>query len=155
MRIGPITKAKLINLDVSHYKEFPCHELTPCKVISVIDGDTIKIGTLDCNFIFNLRILGVDCPESKRNKAKSEEEYIAGNRVTEIVKSWLEEDNYIAGVRCVKKCKYCRYVGDLYLLSSETFLSKRLLEEKLAQAYDGRGARPDWTPEYLKYIKPC
>lgn len=118
--------------------------ITYAKVIKVYDGDTITVATRLHNdkqaivYRFPVRFRGIDAPEMK------------GGSPTECQKAVVSRDalsNLILGriieLRNNGKEKYGRLLSDIYL--DDLHVNKWMLEQKYAVAYNGKGAKEDWS----------
>ena len=139
-----------INWDIvdSKIKDFTFEgETKTAKVVSVYDGDTIKVvfslsGKL---FKFNCRISGVDTPEIR---TKNEKEKAYGLKVRDKLKEKIL--NKVVVVQCGKFDKYGRLLIDIQQEGTET-ISKWLIKNNYAFPYDG-GKKREWGP-FLQAIK--
>lgn len=114
------------------------------KVVSVYDGDTIKVIVDDMPFwldTISVRINGYDTPEI-RGKCATEKElaYMARDHLRMLVQTADEVylDNY-------KKGKYFRLIADVYVVIGNKAYNVKdsLIDLGLARAYDG-GKRESW-----------
>ena len=108
-----------------------------CKIVRVIDGDSIIID-IDLGFshwIHNesIRLYGVDTPECRTRDA---EEKAAGL----LAKEFVEEALHVGGTYTLttkEKGKFGRYLGTIYL-TEETSINAALVKERLAVPYFGQ-----------------
>ncbi len=114
------------------------------RIISVYDGDTIKV---DLDFsgpaIFNrnisIRILGIDTPEI-HGQCEAEK------ALAQKAKAWLAdklEHAQSIELHNAGRDKYFRVLGDLVI--DGKFVSEQLIEQGLARPYDG-GHKTPWCP---------
>ena len=83
----------------------------------VSDGDTLKVRLLDSGQRVKVRILGIDCPESRRNEKCKREgqegrkgcdwQIPRGKRATRQAVAWLKQQTVV--LECGKRCKKDRY----------------------------------------------
>ena len=135
-----------INWDVidNNVKEFSFEgETKVAKVVSVYDGDTVKVvfPVLRKLFKFNCRISGVDTPEI-RTRNKEEKKYGL------MVRDKLREKilNKVVTIKCGDFDKYGRLLIDIKergALTEET-VSEWLVKNNYAFEYDG-GTKQDWS----------
>ncbi len=104
-------------------------KLPDCKVVEVIDGDTIKVDLGVNNQAETVRLIGVDTPESKhRDTSRNTEEgkiagkYLQGRLAGETVTLEFGEEQYD---------KYDRLLAYVYLGKEE--INKTLLKEGYAR----------------------
>ena len=108
-----------------------------CKIVRVIDGDSIIID-IDLgfsHFIHNesIRLYGVDTPECRTRDA---EEKAAGL----LAKEFVEEALHVGGTYTLttkEKGKFGRYLGTIYL-TDKTSINAALVKERLAVPYFGQ-----------------
>lgn len=127
----------------------------PARIVGILDGDTICVAIMfgDEALKINVRVLGIDAPETKLggiNKTSSEEK-AAGLKVKEYVALLYNDCNNIVFIKIACADKYFRYVADVYLPKSEETLSTHLLKLNYVKPYDG-GTKCKWTPQELAYI---
>ena len=115
------------------------------KVVSVYDGDTIKIVFPVHNNLYkwNCRLNGIDTPEL-RTKNNNEKEY--GYKVRDELRKKIL--NKVVNVECGKFDKYGRLLVTVY--NNEENINKWLVDNKYAFKYDG-GTKKDWCT-YLNSI---
>ena len=114
-----------------------------CKVVKVVDGDTIDV-TIDLGFdLFKkerVRVAGVDTPEKR---TRDLEEKALGIDATNWLKEKLEgalagDDDLVIRTELVGGVgKYGRLLGWLYLGDGDMSLNEAMIEEGYAWAYDG------------------
>ena len=121
-------------------------EVKIAKVVSVYDGDTIKVvfPFLRKLYKFNCRISGVDTPEI-RTRDKKEKEYGIKAR-DELRKKIL---NKVVKLKCGEFDKYGRLLVDIELSEEET-IKNWLINNNYAFEYDG-GTKKKWNV-YLNTI---
>tara|TARA_R110000751_G_scaffold14809_4_gene47828 strand:- start:623 stop:1030 length:408 start_codon:yes stop_codon:yes gene_type:complete len=108
-----------------------------CKIVRVIDGDSIIID-IDLgfsHFIHNesIRLYGIDTPECRTRDA---EEKAAGL----LAKKFVEEALHVGGTYTLttkEKGKFGRYLGTIYL-TDKTSINAALVKERLAVPYFGQ-----------------
>ena len=108
-----------------------------CKIVRVIDGDSIIID-IDLgfsHFIHNesIRLYGIDTPECRTRDA---EEKAAGL----LAKEFVEEALHVGGTYTLttkEKGKFGRYLGTIYL-TDKTSINAALVKERLAVPYFGQ-----------------
>ena len=116
--------------------------VTISELISVYDGDTFKVNIKEYPTILgekiSVRVNGIDTPEIKgkclqekelAQKAKKEAVYILKNAT-------------VIELRNMQRGKYFRIVADVY--ADGVSLSEKLIEKKLAVAYDGGTKTKNW-----------
>src|SRR5947209_3693018 len=116
----------LSKLDLTTVDDVPMKgQFTYSRVMKVIDGDTIRVAILINSYplAVDVRVIGVDCPESLKRNASCQLEMDAGLAIKNHIKEIL--DDKIVETILYKKDKYCRYCGDIKLVSGE-LLSKYL-----------------------------
>ena len=121
-------------------------EVKIAKVVSVYDGDTIKVvfPFLRKLYKFNCRISGVDTPEI-RTRDKKEKEY--GIKVRDELRKKIL--NKVVKLKCGEFDKYGRLLVDIELSEDET-IKNWLINNNYAFAYDG-GTKKKWNV-YLNTI---
>ena len=132
----------------SSVKEFGFEgETKIAKIVSVYDGDTIKVvfPFLRKLYKFNCRILGVDTPEI-RTKNKKEKEYGLFVR-DELRKKIL---NQVFKIRCSEFDKYGRLLIDIQISEEET-IKDWLIKNNYAFQYAG-GKKKDWS-DYIDSLE--
>lgn len=110
------------------------------KVEKVVDGDTIDIA-IDLGFSLHyktrVRLAGIDTAEKNTELGKKTKAY---------VKEQLE--GKMVRIQTTKPDKYGRILGEVFSLTDGASFNKRLIDEKLAKAYDG-GTKTAWTEAEL------
>ena len=112
------------------------------KVVSVYDGDTVKIliplgGTI---YKWNCRLSGVDTPEVRtRNKAEKKMGYMVRDKLREKI------SDKVVKVTCGQLDKYGRLLVEIKF--EEENVNQWLIDSGYAFAYDG-GKKTSWA-EYL------
>lgn len=126
---------------------------TYARVVNILDGDTITcvIPVMDEFYKFSTRLSGIDtCEITSKDVALKEKaiaaqrlviEAITGQRLTNIpdkstIKKMLNK-TCIVWLECMQFDKYGRLLADVYTDKSKPSLSTRLIECKLAYAYNG------------------
>lgn len=116
------------------------------KLIKVIDGDTIEVEKLENNYkIFKVRLIGIDTPESYKNRKlqrdikkeqRTEEEIInMGLKSKEFTKKTLSQSKYLYLEYDVQKYdKYGRTLAYVYLDNGQ-MLNYILVREGYAKVY--------------------
>ena len=132
----------LRNINTETIPQFPFQGWHLAKLISVYDGDTVKLVFNFHSTIIkvNLRILGIDTPEIK---SKNNIIHLAGIRCKKIVEELLESDDIFP---CYFMCEDKfggRIVGDLFFKHNDKYtkLSTYMLEHKIAVPFDGKNAK--------------
>lgn len=121
------------------------------RVKKVIDGDTIKVVMMLDTYPFelNIRVLGIDTPESMLRPGVTELEKRAGLVVKAYVKTLFNVGS-VYYVRLVDLDKYSgRYLGHIYVNNND--LSKLLIDLGLAREYYGEKKQP-WDTKFLEDI---
>jgi len=105
------------------------------KVISVYDGDTIRVNIDSFPDIIGknirIRLKGIDTPEIK---GKCQKEIDLAIMARDYLKTTINKSNQIE-LRNIKRGKYFRIVGDLYL--DNTNISELMIKRKLGYKYLG------------------
>lgn len=117
-------------------------ETKEAKVVDVYDGDTCKVvfPVLRKLYKFNCRIQGVDTPEI-RTRDKTEKEY--GLKVRDKLREKIL--NQVVDIHCGKFDKYGRLLIDIQCKNENINISKWLIDNNYAFAYDG-GTKKKWGP---------
>lgn len=130
---------------------------TKARVTKVCDGDTIEVLFYvgdECAKL-KIRFSGIDTPESRKYKNRTQLEIDAGLKCKEYVKSLLSDDGNDKMVYIVieKWGKWGgRVIANVYLDEDlKRNISEILLNKKYAVEYDG-GKKHVWTIDELKYI---
>ena len=118
------------------------------KVVSVYDGDTIKVvfAVLGKLYKFNCRIQHVDTPEI-RTRNKKEKDY--GLKVRDELRKKIM--NKVVTIVCDDFDKYGRLLIDIKI-EEEQLLSEWLIKNNYAFRYDGK-TKKSWS-EYLENENP-
>ena len=114
------------------------------KVVSVYDGDTIKVVFLlaDKLYKWNCRLDRVDTPELRtRNDLEKELGYSVRDKLREKIL------NKIVKIKCGEFDKYGRLLTEIYINDNES-VNQWLIDNKMAFEYHG-GTKQDWG-EYLE-----
>ena len=114
----------------------------------VIDGDTIKVASIDLGFSVSLqnrsiRIAGIDTPESRINTKKYPErikEKELGLLAKQKLKDWLVGK---VKIKSYGPDKYGRILADVFC--EEGNVADLLKEQNLAVDYDGGKKRKIWS----------
>ena len=113
-----------------------------CKLVRVVDGDTIDID-LDLGFSVwvlkqRVRLLGINTPESRtRNLAEKKLGLLAKERLIELLPNTFVIQTYKD-----EKGKYGRILGTPYV--NDVDICKQLMEEGHAREYYG-GKKEPWV----------
>ena len=123
-------------------------ETKEAKVVDVYDGDTCKVvfPVLRKLYKFNCRIQGVDTPEI-RTRDLAEKEF--GKKVRDELRKKIL--NKVVAIHCGEFDKYGRLLIDIQCKNENQNISKWLIDNDYAFAYDG-GTKKKWGP-YLATIK--
>ena len=109
------------------------------KVVSVYDGDTIKVvfPIFKKNFKWNCRVAGLDTPELRtKDEGEKKNGYYVRDRLREKILDRL------VIVKCGEFDKYGRLLVDIYL--DELHVNQCLIDKKYALIYDG-GTKTSWA----------
>jgi endonuclease YncB( thermonuclease family) len=116
------------------------------KVVSVYDGDTIKVVFPLHNVLYkwNCRLIKIDTPEL-RTKNENEKKY--GYFVRDILRDKIL--NKVLSIKCEDFDKYGRLLVEIFIQDNYHLISinEWLINNKYAFRYDG-GTKKDWE-EYL------
>lgn len=106
--------------DTNKIQYMDCYD---CNVIDVIDGDTVKV-FCDCNNTFNVRLIGVDCPE------------LSG---TQNITYWngIDDEEYL----------------DKWAYNAKEFTTYNLLNKRVFLHYDNLNGYEDKYGRALAYIE--
>ena len=111
------------------------------KVISVYDGDTIRVNIDSFPDIIGknirIRLKGIDAPEIK---GKCQKEIELAFMARDYLRNAINQSSQIQ-LRNIERGKYFRIVGELYI--DEENISRGLIEEGLAYIYH-RGKKRNW-----------
>ena len=120
----------------SSVKEFGFEgETKIAKVVSVYDGDTIKVvfPILRKLYKFNCRIMGVDTPEI-RTRDKKEKEY--GIKVRDELRKKIL--NKVVKLKCGEFDKYGRLLGEIYVnQNDQESVNQLMIKDGYAYEYHG------------------
>ena len=121
------------------------NEVKKAKVVSVYDGDTIRVvfPILNKLYKWNCRITGVDTPEL-RTRDELEKKY--GYEVRDKLRDKILDK--VVTVKCGDFDKYGRLLIDIYCDNETRRVSNWLIENKYAFAYNG-GTKQKWS-EFLR-----
>ena len=126
---------------------------TLCRVIDILDGDTIKIiiPLFDNFYKFSVRLNGIDTCELKSNNEENKKLGIKAKvRLTELIcnenilldknelKKLLNNNVFLIYVKCYNFDKYGRLLCDISKNNKSKYFSDILIEEKLAYKYIGK-----------------
>ena len=116
-----------------------------CKVVSVYDGDTVKIVFPLNNTLYkwNCRLTGIDTPEI-RTKCKAEKQY--GYKVRDCLREKIL--NKVVKIKCGDFDKYGRLLGEIICDGDNCTVNQWLINQNYAFSYDG-GTKKKWS-EYLE-----
>jgi endonuclease YncB( thermonuclease family) len=126
---------------------------TYCRVVDIIDGDSvvIVIPLFGSYYKFNARLDGIDAFEMHSHDPILQQKAIASrNKVFELISKQqgtgdrkqiqkvLNDDVFIAWVKCLNNDKYGRLLCNLYCSQEdEKSISEILIQDGLAYAYGG------------------
>jgi len=114
---------------------FAYDDIKISKVISVYDGDTIRVNIDSFPDIIGknirIRLKGIDTPEIK---GKCQKEIDLAIMARDYLKTTINKSNQIE-LRNIERGKYFRIVGDLYL--DNTNISELMIKRKLGYKYLG------------------
>jgi len=120
---------------------FAYEDVKISKVISIYDGDTIRVNIDSFPDIIGknirIRIKGIDAPEIK---GKCQKEIDLAIMARDYLRNAINQSSQIE-LRNMERGKYFRIVGELYIDGEN--ISKGLLKEKLAYIYHG-GKKRSW-----------
>jgi len=120
---------------------FAFEDVKISKVISVYDGDTLRVNIDSFPDIIGknirIRIKGIDAPEIK---GKCQKEIDLAIMARDYLRNTINQSSQIE-LRNIKRDKYFRIVGELYIDGEN--ISKGLIKEKLAYIYHG-GKKRSW-----------
>jgi len=120
------------------------------RVVSIIDGDTIKVvlHIFKEYYKFTIRLNNIDtCEKTSDNSEVKELSLKAKNRLYELITDKTNYDNiydelntntYYIWLKCTKNDKYGRILADIFINKEDTIsLNQILINEKLAYNYKG------------------
>jgi len=120
---------------------FAYEDVKISKVISVYDGDTIRVNIDSFPDIIgkniSIRLKGIDAPEIK---GKCQKEIDLAIMARDYLRNAINKSNQIE-LRNIKRGKYFRIVGELYINGIN--VTKNLIKRKLAYHYSG-GKKRTW-----------
>jgi len=118
---------------------FAYEDVKISKVISVYDGDTLRVNIDSFPDIvgknIRIRIKGIDAPEIK---GKCQKEIDLAIMARDYLRNAINQSSQIE-LRNIERGKYFRIVGELYIDGEN--ISNNLIERKLAYYYNGRKKR--------------
>ena len=115
------------------------------KVVSVYDGDTIKIvfPLHKTYYKWNCRLTGVDTPEIR---TRCKEEKVFGYKVRDCLRDKIL--NKVVTVKCGDFDKYGRLLIEIVCIGESCTVNNWLIQNDYAFAYDG-GTKKSWK-EFLE-----
>jgi len=120
---------------------FAYEDVKISKVISVYDGDTLRVNIDSFPDIvgknIRIRIKGIDAPEIK---GKCQKEIDLAIMARDYLRNAINKSNLIE-LRNIERGKYFRIVGELYIDGEN--ISNNLIKRKLAYHYNG-GKKRSW-----------
>lgn len=129
--------------DAPDYSECMVNKTVEAKVVSVYDGDTIKVifplnGVL---YKWNCRLSGVDTPELRtRNVREKAYGYIVRDKLREQIL------NQVVNVECGELDKYGRLLVTVY--KADQNMNRWLIDNEYAFVYDG-GTKRSWEEHLI------
>lgn len=115
-------------------------------IVKVIDGDTLRVDVAGWPRPFrpaNIRVFGIDAPESLRRNARCEIEQVRGRFVTSYVRELLPKGSAVRLEMISSHEKYGRLLMRVFLANGRN-LGAHLLAQRLAVPYRGSRKRYDW-----------
>ena len=116
--------------------------VTISELISVYDGDTFKVNIKEYPAVLgekiSVRVNGIDTPEIK-GKCPQEKELAQKAKKVAV---YMLKNATVIELRNMQRGKYFRIVADVY--ADGVSLSEKLIEKKLAVAYDGGTKTKNW-----------
>lgn len=112
------------------------------KIVNVIDGDTVKVCGIVDNELFhwNLRIEGIDAPETR--KAKTPNEKLHGEASKSALSTLISYASHVRVIQNFKKLDKFggRLLGDIELtfVNGKTLASEWMLKNNFAVPYSGK-----------------
>ena len=108
-----------------------------CKVIKIIDGDTIDVD-IDLGFGIwlrneRVRLYGIDTPESR---TRDEEEKKYGKAAAAYLEKWVKSGGVTIRTHKDEKGKFGRILGEVWCF--ETNVNAKMIEEGHAVEYHGQ-----------------
>lgn len=148
----------LNSIDISTVKNFTFDGIvTDCKVIDVIDGDTIKVMLLfnDKPILLNIRMFGYDAPSIKSKKSSQKtstngkrakqmlinlvtdcsDKINENTRSKDITKIIRAENKKIVKIHLMDFDKYDEIFAKIYLADQNKFVDEIMLESNLVYTY--------------------
>jgi len=134
---------KLQDLTLSNTEHFTLKstQLHKCKLISVIDGDTVKVafkpfGIFSKYWVFNVRLLDFDAPETR---TKDHDEKLKGVEA----RNWLVGllTNPIVWLECGDFDNFGRILGYLFLDESRNVSVNELMKTHLGETSEASETR--------------
>ena len=120
---------------------FAYEDVKISKVISVYDGDTLRVNIDSFPDIvgknIRIRIKGIDAPEIK---GKCQKEIDLAIMARDYLRNAINKSNLIE-LRNIERGKYFRIVGELYIDGEN--ISNNLIKRRLAYHYNG-GKKRSW-----------
>ena len=119
-----------------------------CKLIKVIDGDTIDVD-IDLGFGVwlqkqRIRLYGIDTPESRTS---DDVEKVYGNAAKNFLIKWTEGGDLTIKTHKDAKGKFGRILGEIWTF--DTNINKKMIEEHHAVEYHGQ-SKDDIEDEHIK-----
>jgi len=119
-----------------------------CKLIKVIDGDTIDVD-IDLGFGVwlrkqRIRLYGIDTPESRTS---DDVEKIYGNAAKDYLIKWTGAGELTIKTHKDAKGKFGRILGEIWTF--DTNINKKMIEEHHAVEYHGQ-SKDDIEAEHIK-----
>jgi endonuclease YncB( thermonuclease family) len=127
----------------------------PCRVVSVVDGDTVKVITRadpsDRWLQYSVRISECDAPEMKGpTDLERQAAAVAKAFVQNLIQS--SGSKGLGVLHCSNgQDKYGRLLGDIVLCGQSVSIGQQALHAGVARAYNG-GTKDGWTPAELARI---
>lgn len=119
-------------------------------VLSVLDGDTVKVRIDQCQPAFlcdvSVRVLDLDTPESHMPPAKCAAEVKRGKVAAAYAKTLFKPGDKVVA-RFDHADKYgSRWDGDI-AIGPERWLRDEMIGKRLGRPYSGKGPKPDWCSD--------
>jgi micrococcal nuclease len=122
------------------------------KIVKVIDGDTywiaLYIQKLNQVLRFKIRLDGADTPESRRDKAKSDLEVVAGKMISKYVRKELLNKYCQVKLNTQSNDMYGRVLANIIIDGVD--FKEFLINSGYAKVYGG--GHKEWTKEELQHI---
>ena len=142
MKIILLVIFTLISINAQSLKDIKFDDVRVDEVTSIYDGDTFRVNINSYPSIIghrmSIRVNGIDTPEMR---GKCTNEKILAREAKQLTVSTLRGAKVIE-LRNIKRGKYFRIVADVFV--DDISLSERLIDSKLAVAYDGGTKTKDW-----------